>query len=366
MNVFTTNSAGMEEEINNASVVFKPKGPRPKAKKKEEVMYEDVKLHSEPTEKHPDINAGPLPDKESEKRSCFKKLAYCFGIACVILSLEVGGLFVYIVSIHDVTSQLKSNQAALQEEKYNLNSHISSLTSEKENLTRNLGNVTDQLSVFKNLTKSQSLLKNEIRNLTTEKMDLTDQKRNLETKIQTLETQNLKLETEKKKLTEQIQNLEAEMIQFNTSRAQWSINAYCQQQDSPRTCKPCESSWLHSQSSCYEINDHDSAGQKNWEEAQKDCRGKGSDLVVVADDNEKETVSGNSWGSSGFRGYWIGLRAKDGKWKWVDGSDLANTSWMTEPATDGRCVISVHNGGWKSVSCDEKQQWFCEKAALSV
>ncbi|XP_041844075.1 asialoglycoprotein receptor 1-like [Melanotaenia boesemani] len=272
-------------------------------------------------------SAGPLPDKEAEKRSCFKKLAYCFGIACVILSLGVGGLFVYIVSIHDLTSQLKS----LQEENYNLNSHISSLTSEKENLTRNLRNVTDQLN----------------------------QKSNLE-------TQNQTLETEKKKLTEQIQNLEAKMIQFNTSRAQWSINAYCQQQDSPRTCKTCESGWSHSQSSCYAINDHNPAGQKNWKGAQKDCRRKGSHLVVVADDNEKKTVSGYSWGSSGFKGYWIGLRAKDGKWKWVDGSDLANTSWMTEPATDGRCVISVHNEGWKSVSCDEKKRWICEKAALSV
>ncbi|XP_041844073.1 asialoglycoprotein receptor 1-like [Melanotaenia boesemani] len=334
-------------------------------------MYEEVKLHSEASEKHSDMNgmlctAGPLPDKESEKRSCFKKLAYCFGIACVILSLGVGGLFVYIVSIHDVASQLKSNQTALQEENYNLNSHISSLTSEKENLTRNLRNVTDQLSVFKTLTKSQSLLKDEIRNLTTEKMDLTDQKKNLETKIQRLETQNMKLETEKKKLTEQIQNMEAEMIQFNTSRAQWSINAYCRQQDSPRTCKTCESGWLHSQSSCYGVNDHDSAGQRNWEEARKDCRGKGSDLVVVADDNEKKNISGNSWGSYGFRGYWIGLRAKDGKWKWVDGSDLANTSRMTVPATDGRCVISVQHEGWKSVSCDEKQRWICEKAALSV
>ncbi|XP_041844072.1 asialoglycoprotein receptor 2-like isoform X4 [Melanotaenia boesemani] len=290
----------MEEEINYASVVFKPKGPRPEAKNKEEVVYEEVKLHSEPAEKHSDINgmlckAGPLPDKESEKRSCFKKLAYCFGIACVILSLGVGGLFVY----------------------------------------------------------------NEIRNLMTEKMDLIDQKKNLETKIQTLET-------EKKNLTEQIQNLEAEMIQFNTSRAQWSINAYCRQQDSPRTCKPCESGWLHNRSSCYAVNNPDSAGQKNWEEARKDCSGKGSDLVVVADDIEKKNISGNSWGSSGFGGYWIGLRAKDGKWKWVDGSDLAYTSWMTELATDGRCVISVQHEGWKSVSCDVKQRWICEKAALSV
>ncbi|XP_041844074.1 C-type lectin domain family 4 member G-like [Melanotaenia boesemani] len=294
----------------------------------EEAVYANV---AAPTaNKRKATSAGPLPDKESEKRSCFKKLAYCFGIACVILSLGVGGVFAYIVSIHDVTSQLKSNQTALQEENYNLNSHISSLTSEKENLTRNLRNVTDQLN----------------------------QKRNLETQVQTLET-------EKKKLTEQIQK-EAKVIQFNTSRAQWSLNAYCQQQDSPRTCKPCESGWLHSQSSCYAVNKPDSAGQKNWEEARKDCRGKGSHLVVVAVDNEKETVSGYSWESSGFRGYWIGLRAKDGKWKWVDGSDLANTSWMTEPATDGRCVISVHNGGWKSVSCDEKQRWICEKAALSV
>ncbi|XP_062279178.1 CD209 antigen-like protein C, partial [Scomber scombrus] len=106
--------------------------------------------------------------------------------------------------------------------------------------------------------------------------------------------------------------------------------------------------------------------QKTWEEAQQNCRGKKSDLAVIVNVDEKKFINDKSWKTSSFTGYWIGLRAEAGKWKWIDGSDLAEKSWMTQPANNGVCAISVPNPRWRSASCGNKNGWICKKAALSV
>ncbi|KAK5928695.1 hypothetical protein CesoFtcFv8_000338, partial [Champsocephalus esox] len=43
---------------------------------------------------------------------------------------------------------------------------------------------------------------------------------------------------------------------------------------------------------------------------------------------EKEAINTNSFGSNEF---WIGLRVVNAKWKWVDGSDLTESSWIADP-----------------------------------
>ncbi|XP_062279184.1 CD209 antigen-like protein C [Scomber scombrus] len=178
---------------------------------------------------------------------------------------------------------------------------------------------------------------------------------------QELKTQNQQLETEKNNLTEQIRNIEN-----SVTVAQQIIDAYCPIRDGNRQCKPCLDDWLHHQSSCYAVHNPDTAGQKTWEEAREDCRGKKSDLAVIVNEDEKKFISDNSWNTAGLTGYWIGLRAEAEKWKWIDGSDLAEKSWMTQPANYDYCAISVKNQGWKSVSCGNKNGWICKKAPLSV
>ncbi|XP_038566391.1 C-type lectin domain family 4 member M-like isoform X11 [Micropterus salmoides] len=213
-----------------------------------------------------------------------------------------------------------------------------------------------------------------VRSKTTEKtadtnknQNLTSQNTKLSAENQNLTSQNTKLSAENQNLTSQKMKLETKWNELNVSRAQWSIDAYCPKpKNQNRQCKACQDGWLPSQSSCYGINDPDVSGQKTWEEARENCRGKISDLVVIADQTEKTFISNNSWGSSGTKGYWIGLRAEDGKWKWVDGSVLTENSWIQQPATNGQCVISVQTEGWKSVSCGARNRWICKKKALSL
>uniref|UniRef100_A0A668SBN9 C-type lectin domain-containing protein n=1 Tax=Oreochromis aureus TaxID=47969 RepID=A0A668SBN9_OREAU len=172
---------------------------------------------------------------------------------------------------------------------------------------------------------------------------------------------NEELETEKKNLTEIMQQMMTSWSDFNVSRAQWSIDAYCPKENNNRKCNRCQAGWDHVESSCYATNDADRDQWKTWEEARQICRGKISDLVVVINEEEK------SWTYDENKGYWIGLRVEDGKWKWLDGRNLNNSSWidLLSPS-DGHCAIPVKDKRFKSVSCNEKNRWICKKKDLSV
>ncbi|XP_014856652.1 PREDICTED: asialoglycoprotein receptor 1-like [Poecilia mexicana] len=359
-----------EEDVIYTSVVFKVKNKlQPRVKKEEEeTVYDEVKVHSEANEKTSiksikeeeivydelktdseksdntlDINV-LLPDKnEEDRRRWYQQVAWCFGTLFVSVVLGVIAVCIYFLvrpkSVDIEWDQLKSNQTTLLNENYNLTNLNNKLTSDFNNLRKDHDNLTIQ---FESLVKDFTVTESMVANLT---------------------EINQKLESERRNLTEQIQNLE---IRQNISHAQWAIDAYCPKENNGRTCKSCQEGWLPSQSSCYAINNAESLQRKTWEDARKDCRAKVSDLVVVSDEIEKGFVTEKSWGSSGTRGYWIGLKAEDKKWKWIDGSELTNHSWIPQPENDNQCVISLEKQGWKSVQCNENQQWICEKEALSV
>ncbi|XP_036931001.1 C-type lectin domain family 4 member E-like isoform X3 [Acanthopagrus latus] len=193
----------------------------------------------------------------------------------------------------------------------------------------------------------------------------------LKTQNQQLETQNQQLETKMKTLNETLQETETERNELNVSRAQWSIDQYCPIKGAVRQCKSCQAGWRHDESRCYVIIDERPPEQKTWAGAQAVCKEKISDLAVINNATEKQYISGISWNRPGISGYWIGLRVVDGKWTWVDGSNLTDISWI-QPATptEGHCAISVTdnipNNGLKSVSCSEMNAWICEKKALSL
>ncbi|XP_069034567.1 C-type lectin domain family 10 member A-like [Embiotoca jacksoni] len=191
-------------------------------------------------------------------------------------------------------------------------------------------------------------------------------KMNLTMQNQKLETQNQELEMEKRNLTNQINDKTTKGNELNISRAQWSIDAYCPRKGAGRQCTSCQLGWKLFKSSCCVVLDYQtSTDRKTWEEAQEHCKIRSSDLVVVDNAEEKKYVRDNNYDRPENEGYWIGLKAEDGKWKWVDGSDLADSSWIENP-TDGHCVISRQTQGWKSVNCNNRNNWICEQKALSV
>ncbi|KAK2909748.1 hypothetical protein Q8A73_007463 [Channa argus] len=117
--------------------------------------------------------------------------------------------------------------------------------------------------------------------------------------------------------------METKWKEDNVTRAQWSIDQYCPKYNG-RTCKACQQGWDNNQSSCYAVINAERLIQKTWEEAREDCRGKNSDLAVIVNEAQKKFTTDNSWKQAGISGYWIGLKVEDGRWKWVDGTNLTN------------------------------------------
>uniref|UniRef100_A0A3P9Q178 CD209 antigen-like protein E n=2 Tax=Poecilia reticulata TaxID=8081 RepID=A0A3P9Q178_POERE len=298
-----------EDEVQYASVTFKSK-KRQTAKNQEEVVYDEVKIPSQTAQQTSDTK-GLLSDEEKRRFCRYKKLACCFGILCVILVLAMFGVFAFLYK--SKLNQLEINQTAILQEN-----------------------------------------------------NLTQQKNNLTTELDQVKKINQELQTEKKNLTEQIESMKKTWNEQNVSRAQWSLDEYCRK-DRNRQCNSCQKDWLQSQSSCYVVNDAEPKNQKTWEEARETCREKSSDLAVVGNEVEKTFLKEKSWVNSNINGYWIGLGAEGGRWKWIDGSDLTNQTWIQQqPAIDGQCVTSLQNREWKSVRCTDKNAWICEKKALSV
>ncbi|XP_035991308.1 C-type lectin domain family 10 member A isoform X2 [Fundulus heteroclitus] len=235
--------------------------------------------------------------------------------------------------------QLKANQTLLLEENYNLTDLNKKLSSD--------------LNIY-------------IHNLTQQEVNLLKENRILMTELDEVINKNEELRREKKILTEQIETMEKTWNEQNVSRAQWSIDHYCPKGNNGRSCTSCQNGWANKFSSCYAYNDAKPSDQRNWEGAREDCRTKNSDLTVVFDQTEKDYVNTQSPVINGIQGYWIGLRAEGGKWRWIDGSELTNQTWIQQQPVDGQCVTSLQGREWRSVSCDEKNAWICEKKALSV
>ncbi|XP_067367973.1 killer cell lectin-like receptor subfamily B member 1B allele A isoform X2 [Channa argus] len=183
--------------------------------------------------------------------------------------------------------------------------------------------------------------------------------------ITNLTAQNQELESQRDNLTQQIRDMETKWKEDNVTRAQWSIDQYCPKDNNRRTCKACQQGWNNNQFSCYAVNNAERSDQKTWEEARENCTGKNSDLAVIVNEAQKKFTTDNSWKQAGISGYWIGLKVEDGRWKWVDGTNLTNDLW-NEPPVNGRCATSLQSQGWRSVNCTDKNAWICGKKALSV
>ncbi|XP_049905197.1 CD209 antigen-like protein E [Epinephelus moara] len=129
--------------------------------------------------------------------------------------------------------------------------------------------------------------------------------------------------------------------------------------------KTCPAGWRMFSCACYIL----SSGRGTWDEARKDCRGRGADLVVIDSPAEQtflikfiETLT------------WIGLTDGDeeGTWKWIDGTPLTLSNWgNNQPDNDSGdprwreedCAHIRLNGEWNDRSCKTLLPWICEKTA---
>ncbi|KAF7226714.1 asialoglycoprotein receptor 1-like [Nothobranchius furzeri] len=313
------------------------------------------------------------PDKEG-RCGDYQLLACCFGTLCVILLLVVIGVCVYFASVQgrdgNQLAQLRANQTSLLKENHNLTNLIGEIRSDNEGLKKDRYNLTVRLSNLTvrlgNLTVRLGNLTVRLGNLTVRLGNLTETLNVSESRNTNLTGENLQLKTINKNLADQVKTMKAAWNEFSGTLAQKSVDAYCPKVGSVRTCQACPKDWLLNLGNCYAYNDAKYSDQRTWAGAREDCSGKISDLTAVADLTEMNYVFTISVPQTGITGFWIGLRAVNGIWKWINGTNLINQTWVDRPAADGQCVTSLSGSGWRSVSCSTPNAWICEKKAVSV
>ncbi|KAM9838620.1 CD209 antigen-like protein A [Aulostomus maculatus] len=134
-----------------------------------------------------------------------------------------------------------------------------------------------------------------------------------------------------------------------SSQLEEEVNQLCGQS--------CPREWVRWRCSCYYI----STEKKSWEDSRKDCCNKGADLVIINNQEEQKFVRSQAKGGA----WWIGLTVTkkwEGKWEWVDSSQLSYTNWgkkvATVPKQDSQVYIR-EDGHWNLTS-GGNLQWICE------
>ncbi|XP_005916856.1 CD209 antigen-like protein D [Haplochromis burtoni] len=146
------------------------------------------------------------------------------------------------------------------------------------------------------------------------------------------------------------------------------------------SCGGCLPGWALFNSSCYFFSYTESSTvKKNWHESREDCVSRGSDLVVIDNQEEQKYVSNiiqnmKTSDSKWENGFWIGLTdmENEGNWTWINNvTEVQQRYWMDgEPNNGGHfgehCGVAVHSAfnPWKTRydgNCDLKQlHWMCE------
>ncbi|XP_062421737.1 C-type lectin domain family 10 member A-like [Pungitius pungitius] len=296
-------------------------------------------------EDHGYVNAAGRPEDNAppDQKLLFSSPSLPPVAVCWLILLLIMGLRIYFATINaEITNQLKENQTTL----------LATI----ENLTK----LSDQLKLEKDdLTKEQKSLKLQLENMM-QNYDVSEGKNTEQKKENQQQMENF---------AKQIKDLEDNWKKFNVSRAQWAIDSYCPKDQAPskgRRCSPCQAGWEKNQMSCYVFHNSEAPPHlKTWEEARENCRGRGADLVVVHNEDEKQNLNDYITELLVPNGYWIGLKVEGGKWKWIDGTDLTDTSWIGSP-DEGHCAVSLMNRTWASVRCDQKRTRICSQKALSL
>ncbi|XP_027695800.1 C-type lectin domain family 4 member F-like [Vombatus ursinus] len=114
-----------------------------------------------------------------------------------------------------------------------------------------------------------------------------------------------------------------------------------------------------------------SSEEKPWEEAQKSCVSKNSNLTSVTSEKEQAFLSQTSKYTS-----WIGLTDKgsEGNWHWVDGNPYNQSknerfwranqpdNWNQGKGLTEDCVHVIPGDlkSWNDANCNLNQQWICK------
>uniref|UniRef100_A0A3P8RPM9 C-type lectin domain-containing protein n=1 Tax=Amphiprion percula TaxID=161767 RepID=A0A3P8RPM9_AMPPE len=183
----------------------------------------------------------------------------------------------------------------------------------------------------------------------------------------------LKVKIEQLKTNNDVYQRQIEALRAEKTNLQVNISSM------EGTCGRCLSGWILLNSSCYFFSYTESSTVKmNWPDSRADCISRGSDLIVIDDQEEQKFVSSSitnmrSANNVWENGFWIGLTDIDveGKWVWINNvTEVEQRYWMPgEPNNQHQgedCAIAVYSSSnpWETRydgRCSVKKlHWICE------
>ncbi|XP_078507299.1 uncharacterized protein LOC144767792 isoform X2 [Lissotriton helveticus] len=116
----------------------------------------------------------------------------------------------------------------------------------------------------------------------------------------------------------------------------------------------CPSEWISYRHHCFSLF---SSKFLNWDSSLKFCNSRNGTLGIFNDIDALDMVKT----LSSARSYWIGLRFRGGRWKWIDGKD-GNSVFATFPknvhnVTKGCAAVNIHNV--THMDCNSPLNWIC-------
>ncbi|KAL3060534.1 hypothetical protein OYC64_014976 [Pagothenia borchgrevinki] len=170
---------------------------------------------------------------------------------------------------------------------------------------------------------------------------------------------NMREELEQMKMNSSNLTEELEVLQSKYNAMAASQDKLQEELIGLRKRVPCLQGWITFQDKCYFF----SAGSvsKTWQGSRQDCQTRGADLAIITTQEELDFLSRTRAVS------WIGLSdiAQEGKWKWVDGTDLVGVGfWKKGEPNNHRgnedCVEQSEKK-FNDAPCNTEFAWVCER-----
>ncbi|XP_039373079.1 killer cell lectin-like receptor subfamily B member 1B allele C [Mauremys reevesii] len=126
-------------------------------------------------------------------------------------------------------------------------------------------------------------------------------------------------------------------------------------------CKFCPTDWQLRGDKCYWV----SRGSKTWSESRADCSARGSQLLVIRDREELESLQNLTQGPNQF---WVGLSVSslEKAWTWLDGSRLDQTQLPVSGPAEGNSCGVVKGNQIHSDACSSAFPWICQRDAVPL
>ncbi|XP_066842944.1 killer cell lectin-like receptor subfamily B member 1B allele B [Anser cygnoides] len=127
-------------------------------------------------------------------------------------------------------------------------------------------------------------------------------------------------------------------------------------------CKLCPQSWQLFGDQCYQVPK--SSG--TWMQGKKDCESRGSHLAVLRNTADMEHLNERILqGSKEKLTVWIGLKATNNTWKWVDNSSFDATTFSSLWNVENGCA-TFRDKRLEDDGCESDHKWVCQKEAFHL